>query len=184
MTMIVDHVISLLEQAGAERYGMEAVSQLEHALQCAMHAERTGSPSALIAACLLHDIGHLVGEGDEGLAEQGVDAGHEHVAADWLARHFIEAVAEPVRLHVDAKRYLCRVEPGYWNGLSEASRTSLEVQGGIYSDAEAESFIARPHAQDAVLLRRWDDAAKSPRLKTPDLKHFRSYVISTLKPAA
>lgn len=183
MPVIVDHVMNLLEKAGAERYGMEAVSQLEHALQCAMHAERTGSAPALIAACLLHDIGHLVGDGDEGLAEQGVDAGHEHVAADWLARHFVEAVVEPVRLHVDAKRYLCRAEPGYWNGLSEASRTSLEVQGGVYSEAEAGTFIARPHASAAILLRRWDDAAKTPRLKTPDLQHFRSYVASALKPA-
>ncbi|MEK9971162.1 MAG: phosphonate degradation HD-domain oxygenase [Ferrovibrio sp.] len=181
---VLDQIMELLEKAGAERYGMEAVSQLEHALQCAMHAERTGSSPELITACLLHDIGHLVGDGDEGEAESGVDAGHEHLAADWLERYFPAAVTEPVRLHVDAKRYLCQAEPHYWAGLSQASKTSLEVQGGIYSDSEAAGFIARPHAADAVLLRRWDDAAKTPKLKTPDLSHYRSVVAAAMKPVA
>jgi phosphonate degradation associated HDIG domain protein len=181
---IVDQIITLLEKAGAERYGMEAVSQLEHALQCAMHAERMGSTPELITAALLHDIGHLVGAGDEGLAEQGVDARHEDVAAEWLGRYFPGAVVEPVRLHVDAKRYLCQAEPAYWAGLSPASKTSLEVQGGIYSEAEATGFMARPFAADAVNLRRWDDAAKSPRLKTPDLAHYRPIIEAALKPAA
>lgn len=180
---ILDQIIALLEQAGAERYGMEAVSQLEHALQCAMHAERMGSTPELITAALLHDIGHLVGAGDEGLAEQGVDARHEAIAAEWLGRHFPPAVVEPVRLHVDAKRYLCRAEQAYWASLSQASKTSLEVQGGIYSDAEAASFMARPFADDAVKLRRWDDAAKSPRLKTPDLAHYRPIIEAALKAA-
>lgn len=184
MTQIVNQVMTLLEAAGAERYGMEAVSQLQHALQCAMHAERTGSSPSLIAASLLHDIGHLVGEGDEGLAERGIDAAHEQIAAEWLSRHFPPAVVEPVRLHVDAKRYLCRTDPNYWNGLSEASKTSLEVQGGIYSESEAAAFIALPYAEDAVKLRRWDDAAKTPRLKTPDLVHFRRYVEASLRTTA
>jgi phosphonate degradation associated HDIG domain protein len=177
---ILDQIMSLLEKAGAERYGGENVSQLEHALQCAMHAERMGSSPELITAALLHDIGHLVDEGDEGLAEKGVDAVHETIAADWLSRYFPDAVVEPVRLHVDAKRYLCRAEQSYWAGLSQSSKTSLEVQGGIYSDTEAAIFIARPFAEDAVKLRRWDDAAKSPRLKTPDLGHYRPIVAAAL----
>ncbi len=181
---ILDQIMSLLEKAGAERYGGENVSQLEHALQCAMHAERMGSTPELITAALLHDIGHLVDEGDEGLAEKGVDAHHEILAADWLSRHFPEAVVAPVRLHVDAKRYLCRAEQSYWAGLSQGSKTSLEVQGGIYSDVEAAAFIAQPYAEDAVKLRRWDDAAKSPRLKTPDLPHYRPVVAAALKTPA
>ncbi|MCW0233840.1 MAG: HD domain-containing protein [Ferrovibrio sp.] len=181
---IVDQIIALLEKAGADRYGMEAVSQLEHALQCAMHAERTGSTPELITASLLHDIGHLVGDGDEGAAERGVDAGHEHLAADWLERYFPAAVVAPVRLHVDAKRYLCQAEPQYWAGLSQASKTSLEVQGGIYSADDAAGFIAQPFAADAVLLRRWDDAAKTPNLKTPDLAHYRPIMAAALKGAA
>src|SRR3546814_4726028 len=76
-----------------------------------MHAERMGSTPELVTACLLHDIGHLVGAGDEGLAAQGVDARHEDIAAVWLQQYFPAAVVEPVRLHVEAKRYLCRAEP-------------------------------------------------------------------------
>lgn len=181
MTQIVDEIVSLLEKAGAERYGMEAVSQLEHALQCAMHAERAGGSDELVVACLLHDIGHLVGEGDDGLAEQGQDAAHEDLAADWLSRYFGPGVVEPVRLHVDAKRYLCRAEPHYWAGLSQASKTSLEVQGGTYSPDEATAFINRPHASEAILLRRWDDAAKTPKLKTPDLAYFRCFLEATVR---
>jgi len=177
---ILDEIMTLLERAGAERYGMEAVSQLDHALQCAMHGERTGSSPALIAACLLHDIGHLVGAGDEGEAERGVDARHEETAAVWLRQYFPAAVVEPVRLHVDAKRYLCRVEPAYWAGLSKASQASLDVQGGIYGAAAAAAFIAQPFARDAVMLRRWDDAAKTPKLKTPGLAHYRPIVAAAL----
>ncbi len=178
---ILEQIIDMLHRAGAERYGMEAVSQLEHALQCAMHAERSGAAPALIAASLLHDIGHLVDDGDEGLAERGIDARHEDVAADWLARHFEPAVVQPVRLHVEAKRYLCQAEPRYWDGLSQASRTSLEVQGGIYDASAAASFIARPFAPDAVMLRRWDDAAKTPHLRTPDLAHYRPVLAGLLR---
>lgn len=178
---ILDHIMTLLQKAGAERYGGENVSQLEHALQCAMHAERTGSSPELVTAALLHDIGHLVDDGDEGMAENGVDARHEAIAAEWLSRYFPAAVVTPVWLHVDAKRYLCRAEQNYWAGLSRSSKTSLEVQGGIYGDAEAALFIARPFAEDAVRLRRWDDAAKTPRLKTPDLAHYRPIVAAALK---
>lgn len=178
---ILDRIMTLLQKAGAERYGGENVSQLEHALQCAMHAERTGSSPELVTAALLHDIGHLVDDGDEGMAENGVDAHHEAIAAEWLSRYFPAAVVTPVRLHVDAKRYLCRAEQNYWAGLSQSSKTSLEVQGGIYGDAEAALFIARPFAEDAVRLRRWDDAAKTPRLKTPDLAHYRPIVAAALK---
>ncbi len=181
MMQIVDDIIVLMEKAGSERYGMEAVSQLEHALQCAMHAERAGGSDELVVAYLLHDIGHLVGEGDEGLAEQGEDAAHEHLAADWLRQYFGPGVVQPVRLHVDAKRYLCRAEPHYWAGLSQASKTSLDVQGGIYSPDEAAAFIAQPHAADAVMLRRWDDAAKTPKLKTPDLAYYRRFLETTIK---
>lgn len=184
MAAVVEAIVDLLVQAGARRYGMEAVSQLDHALQCAMHAERSGADAALVVAALLHDIGHLVGDGDEGLAESGIDAAHERIAADWLAQHFPPAVVEPVRLHVDAKRYLCRAEPAYWATLSPASQTSLEVQGGIYSADAAATFIARPFARDAVLLRRWDDAAKSPRLKTPDIAHYRPMIAASLLLAA
>ena len=177
----LDNLCGMLDQAGRERYGMEAVSQLEHALQCAYLAEWEGHPPALIAAALLHDIGHLVGAGDEGLAEQGVDARHERIAAVWLRRHFGPAVVEPVRLHVDAKRYLCQAEPAYWASLSDASKTSLAVQGGIFDEGAAAAFIAQPHAPEAVRLRRWDDLAKVPDLRTPDIAHYRPLLAGLLQ---
>lgn len=173
-------ILDLLATAGALRYGSEAVNQLEHALQCAMHAERTGGPASLITAALVHDIGHLVGPGDEGAAAMGVDMQHENVAAHWLVNHFPPEVTEPVRLHVAAKRYLCFAEPAYWAGLSPASRESLDVQGGAFSAGEADHFMRLPFAAEAIWLRRFDDAAKSPKLKTPDLAHFSTYISQTL----
>ncbi len=177
----VDEAIDLLLRAGAERYGDEDVSQLAHALQCAHQAEREGADGALVAAALLHDIGHLVGDGDEGLAERGIDAMHERIGADWVAARFSGAVAEPVRLHVDAKRYLCTREDGYFARLSPASVRSLAVQGGPYSEVEADGFAARPHAGDAVRLRRWDEAAKDPGALTPGLEHYRPLLQAHLR---
>src|SRR3546814_2956296 len=94
-----------------------------------MQAERRGSTPELGTACRLQDSGLVVGTGEEGRAAQGVDARHEDIAAVWLQQYFPAAVVEPVRLHVEAKRYLCRAEPAYWAGLSQGSKTSLDVQG-------------------------------------------------------
>lgn len=173
MTATVDDVMALLVEAGAHRYGDEAVSQLAHALQCAALAEGEGAVDSLIAAALLHDVGHLVGKGDEGAARQGIDRKHENVAAGYLRQGFPAAVTEPIRLHVAAKQYLCHADAGYFDRLSPASVTSLQVQGGIFDAAAAEAFIARPFAADAVRLRRWDDDAKDPKARTPDLAHYR-----------
>lgn len=165
-------LVQMLRDRGHEQYGTEAVSQLEHALQCATLAEAAHSSPALIAASLLHDIGHLVHDLGEDAAERGIDDLHEHRATGLLKRLFGPAVAEPIKLHVNAKRYLCAVDPDYWSSLSPASKTSLELQGGIYSNAEAGAFISQPFAPDAVELRRWDDLAKEPQYKTPGLEHF------------
>jgi phosphonate degradation associated HDIG domain protein len=159
----VEEIFRLYAASGASLYGGEPVSQLEHALQCAQLAAAAGSADALVAASLLHDIGHLV-EGD------AVD--HEGVAADYLSRDFPAAVVEPVRLHVDAKRYLCATRPGYWDALSPASKRSLEFQGGPYDAPEATAFIGRPYARDAVKLRLWDDLAKVPGAAAPGLGHY------------
>ena len=172
----VDEVFALLRQAGARRYGGERVSQLAHALQCASLAEQEGAATGLVAAALLHDIGHLLGEGDEGLAERGIDAGHEAVGATYLAGRFDAEVAGPVRLHVDAKRYLCQSEPDYFDTLSPASVRSLAVQGGPFDAAQAAAFIAGPHGEAAVWLRRWDEQAKDPAAVTPGLEHFRRHL--------
>lgn len=176
MTHGTDTVLSMLHDAGARRYGGEQVSQLAHALQCATLAEREGAPSHLIAAALLHDIGHLVGDGDVGLATRGIDARHEDIGADFLGQWFAADVCEAVRLHVDAKRYLCHAEAGYFDTLSPASVRSLEVQGGSMTADEAGAYMARPQAAAATRVRRWDDSGKDRDMATPGLEHFRQYL--------
>ena len=174
MRYTVDGLFQLLEEKGGSAYGGERVTQLAHALQSAQLAVEAGDPASLVIASLMHDIGHLVGKGDEGLAEKGIDARHEASGALVLEQVFGKAVAEPVRLHVDAKRYLCFAEAGYWESLSQGSKISLQVQGGPFDADEAESFIKSPHAADAVKLRRYDDLAKILGKPTPDLAAFRA----------
>ncbi|WP_169975797.1 phosphonate degradation HD-domain oxygenase [Tautonia rosea] len=157
---------------GHAEYGGEAVSQLQHALQAAHLARQSGAEPSLIAAALLHDIGHLLHDLPEDAAEQGIDDHHEGLAGRWLAQHFGPAVVDPVRLHVAAKRYLCAVEPSYRDQLSPPSQLSLQLQGGPMSAEEVERFRASPHHEAAVSLRRWDDEAKDPNASVPDFDTY------------
>ena len=168
----------MLKDKGGRAYEGEGVSQLEHALQSAQHAERAGAPAELVCAALLHDIGHLLNDRGETPTLRGVDDRHQYAALPFLRHVFPEAVLEPIRLHVDAKRYLCATRPGYHEQLSEDSKRSLVLQGGIYSAGEAEQFIRQPYAPDAVKVRLWDDAAKLAGAPTPDLAHFEGLVRS------
>ncbi|WP_051944562.1 phosphonate degradation HD-domain oxygenase [Streptacidiphilus rugosus] len=171
---IVDAIAALFEGEGAEDYLGEAVSQAQHMLQAAALAEREGAPPALVAAALLHDVGHFRGavHGRE-LMAGAQDNRHSHQGADWLAPWFGPEVTEPVRLHVAAKRYLCAVEPDYFDRLSPASVHTLGLQGGPMSAAEAAEFARHPQAADAVRLRRWDEAAKEPDADDPGFEHYR-----------
>lgn len=169
----IDHLLALLAELGAGRYGGEEVTQLAHALQCATFAQREGASDSLVAAALLHDIGHLVNPRDESATLRGVDAAHEKVGAGYLARWFGPAVSAPVAQHVAAKRYLCQAEDGYLARLSEESLRSLALQGGPFAADQSAAFLAQPYAADAVALRRWDEAAKDPAMATPDLEAFR-----------
>lgn len=178
---IIDTIAGLLEQAAGRGYDSDVVNQQAHALQCAALAEAAGAGPAVVAAALLHDIGHLVDAKAPGAAARGIDRQHEVIGSAWLARHFGPEVVEPVRLHVPAKRWLCWAEQSYWDGLSPASRRSLELQGGRFDDAAAEAFIAQPHARIAVDLRRWDDLAKVPGLAVPPVTHFLSAVEDSLR---
>lgn len=175
MALTISGILELFETRGTHMYGREPVSQMEHALQCAHQAESAGAEPELVAACLLHDLGHLLALRQGGELDRpgpDVDDVHQFFALPFLRGVFPQSVLEPVRLHVDAKRYLCRAESGYWDTLTMASRRSLELQGGVYSPAEAEAFIRQPHAYEAVLLRRWDDLAKTPGRATPGIAHF------------
>ena len=154
--------LEALERLYAERAGAiygEGVSQLEHALQCAVLAEAEGAPPSLIAASLLHDVGHLYE--DEADALQ-IDYRHEITGAQALKGLFGEQVRTPIALHVAAKRWLCLKEPGYFETLSPASKRTLELQGGVFDAAPAEGFERQPHWREAVAVRRWDDLGKRP----------------------
>jgi phosphonate degradation associated HDIG domain protein len=177
---VSDALIDMLTRQGGAMYGNEAVTQLAHALQCAWLAEKSGAPDATVAACLLHDIGHMVLDDDAEAAEEGVDLQHEQIGADYLAQWFGPAVTQPVRLHVAAKRYLCATEPTYFSTLSPASVTSLNVQGGAFDPRAAEHFAAQPFMSEAIRLRRWDDHAKRADAETPPIAYFRSFVETSL----
>lgn len=170
MALTVEQIVRLYRTEGAARYGMEAVSQEQHALQCAALAEEAGAPPPLVAACLLHDLGHLLHAHDAGPA--GRDELHEYRALPFLRGEYPEAVLQPIRLHVAAKRFLCATDPEYFDTLSPASVRSLHLQGGPFTEAEVEDFLSEPHAMDAVALRRWDDLAKSPARMTPGWDHY------------
>jgi gamma-butyrobetaine dioxygenase len=167
---------------GGDAYFGEPVSQLEHATQAAWFASQATSPPALVAAALLHDIGHLLHDRGENVADAGIDTCHEEAGYAWLLARFGPAVAEPVRLHVAAKRYLCAVDPAYFALLSPASVQSLALQGGPFTEEQAREFERRPWYREAVQLRRWDDAAKQPGLAVPLLEEYRT-LLDTL-PAA
>ncbi|MDZ4736912.1 MAG: HD domain-containing protein [Rhodospirillaceae bacterium] len=160
---------------GDQSYG-EGVSQRAHALQCAALAEQRGAPPAEIVAALLHDIGHLIHDLPETIADDGIDTEHESLGAAWLSQWFGPDVSEPVLLHVAAKRYLCATEAGYFDELSAASVLSLRLQGGPMNEVAAVEFAARAGAAAAIRLRQLDDEGKDPAIATPPLEHFRPLV--------
>lgn len=171
----MNELVALYASPAARRMYDEEVTELEHALQSAALAQAEGAPDHLVAAALLHDVGHLVSDDnvplDEDLAE---DFHHERVGARYLTRWFGPEVTAPVALHVAAKRYLCAVEPGYLEDLSPSSTRSLALQGGPMSPVEVEAFERLAHHEDATLVRRWDDRAKVAGLAVADLDVYRS----------
>jgi phosphonate degradation associated HDIG domain protein len=162
---------------GDKKYG-EFVTQRQHALQCAMLASQEGSSSALIAASLLHDIGHML-DHSIGSKNPGEDLVHEVTGADFLAQWFPKEVTEPVRLHVVAKRFLTGNDIEYYNTLSPASKHSLDLQGGPMSADAQRQFLNVPFAKEAIQLRRWDDQAKETDLDLSlQLSDFRELLES------
>jgi len=174
---------AIIEGKGHRLYGLSAINQRAHALQAALLAERNGGDAALITACLLHDIGHMVHDLGQDPASEGIDDKHEELGHAWLARWFGPEVTEPVRLHVAAKRYLCATEPDYFAKLSRDSVRSLALQGGPMSAAEVAAYEANPYAERATSLRRFDEGAKVRDLATPPVAHFLRYVADCEKPA-
>lgn len=169
---ITQQIAHCFATRGDSEYGGESVTQLEHALQCAHLAEQENATTELIVAALLHDIGHLLHDLPVDAPDQGIDDHHENSGYRFLEKHFSNAVTEPVRQHVAAKRYLCTVDADYQAQLSEPSLVSLRLQGGLMSSEELQAFTASEFWQDSIRLRRWDDLAKVVDLKTPDLQHY------------
>ena len=172
----IEAIAGLFAGAGARDYLGEAVTIGVHMRQAGALAEADGAPAPLVAAALLHDVGHLRssagGQGGSSPLASTADARHGDAGARWLSQWFGEAVTEPVRLHVAAKRYLCASEPGYFGLLSPESVRTLALQGGPMAAREAAAFEALPFARDAVAVRRWDEAAKDSAVTPPAFAHF------------
>lgn len=177
----VDDLLRFMREEGATRYD-DAVSQLDHALQAAHLADRSNAPSSEVAAALLHDVGHLLLEEHDAQGDfLDVDLEHEIVGAEWLAQIFPLAVTDPIREHVNAKRFLCTVDERYRSRLSRASQRSLELQGGLMSQGELQNARELPHFESAIALRRRDDGAKVQNREVPDLEHYRALLESLVQ---
>jgi len=158
-------------------YGLTLINQRAHAVQSGYHARAQGLGASLVVAALLHDIGHMVHSLGEHPAALGIDDGHEELGANWLGEHFGPEVTEPIRLHVAAKRYLCIVEDGYFDKLTQDSIESLQLQGGPMSKDEVTVFQATPYWKEAVVLRRIDELAKDPLGPMPEFDKFAPEII-------
>jgi phosphonate degradation associated HDIG domain protein len=172
MALTLPDIAALFARRGGEQYSGEPVTQLAHALQTAQRAEQDGAHDALVTAALLHDLGHLLADHGASPTLRGIDDLHQYRVLPFLRGLFGEPVLAPIRLHVQAKRWLCASRAGYQAQLSADSQRSLQLQGGVFSAEEAQAFIALPHAHDAVRLRLWDDLAKQADRPTPPLAHY------------
>lgn len=174
MSAIIDRLESLFLHRGAEAYLGEPVTIAQHMLQCAALAQAEGASDSLVAAALLHDIGHLT-EGAEGeyRPDDTVDKRHDRAGAKVLEGYFPASVVEPVRLHVAAKRYLCATDFSYYDKLTPASQHSFALQGGAMSVDEVAAFEAQEFHRDAVRVRLWDDGGKIEGVRTPTFAELR-----------
>lgn len=172
MALTLTDIEKLFDQRGHEQYTGEPVTQLQHALQSGFLGEQAGASDELVTAAFLHDLGHLLHDLGETPSIHGVDDVHQYRVLPFLRGLFPESVINAIQRHVDAKRYLCATRPEYHDSLSDDSKRSLKLQGGIFSEGEAAAFIAEDGAKDAVQLRLWDDLAKQPDLQTPGLSHY------------
>ena len=181
---VFEQILRIYEERGNERYMIEEpITQIQHAIQTALQIKVMGGSPELQVAGLLHDIGHLVQNHDPLNPSDGKDDEHERIGANWLAmKGFKASVYEPIRWHVDAKRYLCAVKPEYMNELTPASQLSLKLQGGPMDKDEQKVFENRQSYREAVMLRSADDRGKAIDVADlPEFSSFRALVLSALK---
>lgn len=170
---VLQQIENLFEHKGHLNYGVEAVTQLQHALQCGTLAIQEGTENELVIAAFLHDIGHLLGEEDlPNSLKTNLDDKHEELGYQFLKQNFSPEISEPVRLHVAAKRYLCTIEADYADQLSPTSYESYIDQGGPMTQEEQLAFENEAFFKDAVKLRRWDDVGKKGTMETYPIAEF------------
>jgi len=175
---IVNKIISNFKNS-KKLYIGEKVTMSEHMIQTAMLAEENNSSKSLVCACLLHDYGHFIVDDPDLLVSKLLDGKHEDLGFDFLKNYFVTEVTEPIKLHVLAKRYLCRND-SYYNLLSEASKISLKLQGGIMNDDEAKKFSSLKFYNEAIKVRKYDDDGKIPNVKIKDIEDYRDLISSQL----
>jgi phosphonate degradation associated HDIG domain protein len=183
MSNSIQTVLQIFTEQGASAYVGEPVTQLEHAIQTAQAARRNQVRPAMVTAALLHDIGHFLHAHSEDCADHQIDSEHEKAGAAFLQDHFIPEVAELVRHHVNAKRYLTATNAKYAANLTGASRQSLQLQGGPMTAAEVEAFQQHPLFHDILLLRHWDEGAKIQNKLLPAITDFLPELTACLKTA-
>ena len=171
MILDIEEISRLYEIRGASTYIKSPLTHLQHALQCAWLAEQSGSAHELIAAALLHDLGHLLACYGEQLPPDA-DDGHDYIPVPFLRERFPDAVIEPIRLHVEATRHLCGIDSDYWSRLPDTDKRCLARQGGPFTGQQSAVFLARPFAADALRVRRWDELAQDPHARPPAWSHF------------
>ena len=157
----------------------EKVTMSEHMIQTAMLAEENNSSKSLVCACLLHDYGHFIVDDPELLVSKELDGKHEELGFDFLKKYFVPEVPEPIKLHVLAKRYLCR-KKSYYNLLSKASKVSLEFQGGAMNDFEEKKFTSLKFYKEAIKVREYDDSGKIPNIRIKKIDDYRELISSQL----
>jgi len=181
-TLITDEIMNYYRQHGGEEYAGEKVTQLEHMVQAAQLAEEQGFDEEVILAAFLHDIGHICedGHGDNEMDGFGIKD-HEQIGAEYLLQKgFSKKISRLVESHVEAKRYLTYKDPVYYNQLSDASKKTLEYQGGPMDKEEAEAFEKYPLFDLIIRMRKWDEQAKIEHKPLPDLNHYKQMILRHL----
>ena len=157
----------------------EKVTMSQHMIQTAMLAEKAKCDDDLVCSCLLHDYGHFILEDPDELVKLSVDGQHENIGYEYLKSFFKKEIVEPIKYHVLAKRYLAR-EKKYFDLLSEASKTSLKIQGGALNQDESIKFEAQEYFKSSILLRKFDEAAKKTDIKMKSIHDYQKLLISKL----